>query len=312
MNISLKQSLQRIGEQPGSGTILRIPGGLHSSPDRLSSLLQATRDPQVGRWRKTSEESISNRDFTEECQGVTHDGLNWYFSSNKNPLIGSDKRGIYRLSNDFRELAFFGIDFTGHRHIGDIDFYNGQIYAAMEQPAAIFWVNDSFSRHGRSTLKASNGAEPSPQGNSLPWCAINPWNGWLYSSRFGDANRAAETEIYAYDPDLDFRHVSTLNISHGLKRIQGGCFSPNGHLLLASDHSHDIHCYSALNGIHRGSVGIQVDTSSGEEVEGITVQHDVQQAGTASQVHVVLLDNDISSGDDIFFKHYSVPDTSAL
>ena len=286
---------------------MAIPGGLHAAPRSLSALMRATRDPQPERWRKTSEQEVSNRGWTEECQGVTHDTRHWFFSSNRNPIVGAPRRGIHRLSSGLRERGFFGVDFTGHEHIGDIDHHDGRIYAAMERPPGILWVDTAFSRHGRATLKDHRGSVPSPQGGSLPWCAINPWNGWLYSSRFGDADQPAIGEVFAYDPDDDFRHVATLGLGQGLKRIQGGCFTPNGHLLLTSDHTYDIHCYSVLNGAHRGRVGIQVDTGDGEEVEGITVRRGVRTDGVDSEVHVVLLDNDFPSGDDVYFKHYSVP-----
>lgn len=307
MTDSLRNAMLRIGQSISPADSLAIPGGLHSTPASLLDLMKATQDPQVSRWRKTSEESINNQDFTEENQGVTSDGRDWFFSSNK-----ESRRGIYRFSNAMQEQDFFGINFTGHEHIGDIDFYKGRIYAAMEQPAGILWLNTSFSSHGRDTLKARNGTTPSPQGNSLPWCAVNPWNGWLYSSKFGDSDKPAIDQVFAYNPADNFRHVSTLNLSKGLKRIQGGCFTANGHLLLASDHTHDIQCFSALNGHFRGRASIQVNTFDGEEVEGITVRFGVRRNGVESEVHVVLLDNDITSRDDIFFKHYSVPEPSSL
>jgi hypothetical protein len=75
-------------------------------------------------------------------------------------------------------------------------------------------------------------------------------------------------------------------------------------LLLASDYTHDIRCYSVLNGKYLGSAGIQVGST--EEVEGICVKKGVTMHGKAAQVHVILLDNDWPSADDVYFKHYAV------
>ncbi|MCU7877928.1 MAG: hypothetical protein KZQ84_14205 [Candidatus Thiodiazotropha sp. (ex Lucinoma borealis)] len=308
-SLSLKAALAQIGVN--GPNYPRIHGGFHSSPSSLKDILKAMQSPQVGQWQKTSESEHANHDWTEECQGVTHDGQHWYISSNKDPIIGSAKRRIYKFTPGMQQVDYFGVDFIGSDHLGGIDHYKGRIYAALEQPAKVMWVTTDFQSSGTDTLKSSSGGS-SPQGSSFPWCAVNPWNGLLYSSKFGSADGAPIKEIFAYDPADGFKHKKTLELKSGLKRIQGGVFSNNGHLLLASDHTFDIRCYSALNGAFRGSAAIQIDPGSGEEVEGLTIWKGISFDGTPAEVHVILLDNDFPSGDDIYFKHYSVPDPDKL
>ena len=156
----------------------------------------------------------------------------------------------------------------------------------------------------------SGGAAPQV---SCPWCAVNPWNGLLYSSNNGD-NAPGEDTLRAYrfdSPSGKFIHVPYADIllQEKLRRIQGAVFSKNGHVLLASNHTNDIRCYSVLNGYYLGRASIQKDGSwnVAEEVEGLTIWEDISYGNIATHVHVILLDNDKPDDDDVYFKHYRVP-----
>ena len=125
----------------------------------------------------------------------------------------------------------------------------------------------------------------------MPWCAINPWNGFLYSSKFGEPPRWEEdpsgtglgrlvdwdpvTEVHCYDPADNFTHKRSLPImGEPLHKLQGGCFSTNGHLYLTSDHTQQIRAYSALNGAFLGDKWVDYDKSGltyTQEIEGICI-----------------------------------------
>ena len=47
-------------------------------------------------------------------------------------------------------------------------------------------------------------------------------------------------------------------------------------------------------------------------MEGIALGHLVHGNGSHSWVHVVILDNDITNRDDVFLKHFSVPNPGNL
>lgn len=304
MELSFRNQLGKIGEPKPDAAIPPYPSGFHCPPPSLKAALKAMNSPEVSGWQKSGEEKFVGFTWTEECQGVTNDGQFWYFSSNNTNLIFEDKQRIYK----FPENMDAGIEDTfsvgkyGCDHLGGIDCYNGRIYAAMEGPSKVVIINSNFQSASEAKLNGSTNNSSPPQGTSFPWCAVNPWNGYLYSSRFNNV-----TEVYGYDPQDNFKWVTTLQLAIPTNRVQGGCFSKNGHLLLTSDETHDIRCFSVLNGAYLGSAAIQVDASTGEEVEGITIW-DVQGfGGVPSQVHVILLDNQVTENDDVFFKHYSVP-----
>jgi hypothetical protein len=153
---------------------------------------------------------------------------------------------------------------------------------------------------------------PPPQA-SFAWCAVNPWNGLLYSRGRDDAGDADTLHAYRFDlAGSRFMHVPAKKIvlQEKVSGVQGAVFSKNGHVLLASDTTDDIRCYSILNGHYLGRVPIPKDGGfpEFEEVEGLTIWEAVPYDGVATHVHLILLDKDDPfSGDDVFFKHYHVP-----
>ncbi len=144
-------------------------------------------------------------------------------------------------------------------------------------------------------------------GDSFPWVAVDPTNGTLYTSQFGDPGIK---KVFRFDTSLNFLKVIYLSLP--VQRVQGGSISPNGRLFLSSDSSYDIRMFALSNGQFLGSLSIAVDPSSDEEVEGVAYHDLTLPSGSygdteippscRSQVHVVLLDNDFWSGDDVYFR----------
>lgn len=310
MSASLRSALNGIGEPGANGKYPRWPGDFHWSPPLLSDAVRLLRSPLMGGWTRPNEWEFSNEDWTEECQGITSDGAHWYLCSNKCGWgLEPELRAIYKFDpsmtllavhplRSFLESHFGNVQCEGV-HVGDIDWYQGIIYIPVENPRGLIRLSDDFVWTSKHDIRGNDGAEP-PQGGSFSWCAVNPLNGWLYSSTFDNVNR-----VFAYDPARDYRHVSTLWLPEMTHRVQGGCFSPNGKLFLASDSSNDIRAFSSLTGAYFGRAPIQV-SGSDEEVEGICYWPMITN-GHATQVHVILLDNDDTSADDIWLKHYSSP-----
>lgn len=306
-SLSLRAHLSEIGEVSGSS--LGIVRDFHILPPsrRLRDIMRAMRSPRPEQWTKTNEGKFYNHDWTEECQGVTQDGNTWYISSNHD-----GRQRVYRFSLANDVTGHVKLAGNGSDHLGAIDFDNGRIYCAMEGPVKIVVIDTPpFDGWWTAALVGESGGE-APQ-SSCPWCAINPWNGLLYSSNNGD-NAPGENTLRAYRFDSSgprFAHVPEADIVLGerVRRIQGAVFSKNGHVLIASNHSDDIRCYSVLNGHFLGRASIQKDGSwdVAEEVEGLTIWEGISYEGVATHVHVILLDNDWPSDDDVYFKHYRVP-----
>jgi hypothetical protein len=308
--ISLKSRLQMIGEGHPHQAIPQIPHGFHSCPRSLKEAMHAMLSPRVSEWQLNSKEhEFDNEDWTEECDGVTTDGQHWFFCSSNKDLVA-----IYKFSSDFKHLGSALIPDT--KHVGDIDFSNGLIFAPLDpRRIGIFDTSPKFLRFGNLDCAG----EKAGHKGQLPWCAINPWNGFLYSSTFDNVDR-----VHAYDPSENFADPSKNFAYKGALHlqgppvggVQGGVFSPNGHLYLTSDvyegknATQDVRGYSALNGAYLGSchVPYKSDSLDAEEMEGLTLW----TGFPFGQVHVVILDNDALSDDDVYFKHFDVPDTSVL
>jgi hypothetical protein len=161
---------------------------------------------------------------------------------------------------------------------------------------------------------------------SMPWCAVNPWNDLLYTSENGDD--APMPVVRAYDRTASYTHRPTADIALGkaARHVQGGCFTPKGHLLLATDErdSNDprfklVRAYSAFNGFYYGAARVLAQEDN-QELEDICyapmVINDVHV-----QVHAVLLENIgptvtpagvLVPMDNIFFKHFKAPFVSTI
>ena len=79
---------------------------------------------------------------------------------------------------------------------------------------------------------------PPPQGGGNPWCALNLMgNGFLIIVSIFDG----VDSVFAYDPNNNFAFEGELRLQGNVvNRVQGGCFSKNGHLYLTSDSTEDI------------------------------------------------------------------------
>ena len=184
-----------------------------------------------------------------------------------------------------------------------------------------------------------HGVAKSGQNHSFPWCAINPFNGLLYSSPFYDNGGH---EVFAYDRASGAWAGSqyTIHLTRPAYRVQGGCFSPRGHLYLASDRaeavssgetvtfpSSDVHlvgvgesgrakrrkfilCYSAFNGQYLGRAFVDA-LEKRQELEGLCYGPGTV-GGHAVQLHVVLLENEPIAKDNAYIKPYAALDAGRV
>lgn len=312
--VSFREALEGVGEPGGDAKWPRWAGEFHCSPSRLSQAIRMLAPSRVSQWTRPNEWEFSNEDWTEECQGVTSDGNHWYLCSNKCGWGAEpQRRAIYKFDASMNLIATFelGVFLEAHFgnlacegvHVGDIDWRDGFIHIPVENPQGLIRLADDFSSISKHSIHGAAG--PSPPQQSFPWCAINPITNWLYSSEFDGVSK-----VFAYDPAQAYRHVATLELSATTNGVQGGCFSPNGKLYLSSNASRDIRGFSSLTGAYLGSAGIQVDEGD-QEVEGIC-HWNMKTNGTATQVHVILLDNDNANSDDMWLKHYAAPEPGTV
>lgn len=266
---------------------------------------------------------------SEEINGVAQGNGYWFWSNNENEN-GEIQRTLNDSFNVNRSTGVPGnLKRLGYWHFGDIDFYDGLLYAALDHgpvPLVIVYDEDlNFVKYGSfpSTL------EP----NDVAWVAINPNDGLLYTHgknvhtlnayRTDFENGRMLTHVRTID--LEFRHVLPVSDPWwGDVHNQGGAFSKHGIFYLVLDHASDED--SEYTGVHvfnlHENVGTELTVSNGvkpfihitydpdswgwryEELEGITVVDN----GAWGNVHVLRLESDVAPGSDDEAKlhHFSV------
>jgi hypothetical protein len=314
---SYRNALAKIEEPRADGKIPDFRSGFATAPLSLGQALAAMEDPRPQHWTLPREENI-DEDWTQNCQGVARGGGHWFFSGNGSWFGFGDvtPRAIFKLKGPKLVGQLRVHDYEAN-HLGALDFHDGQVYAALEgspkspHGTALYLVDETLEFSQLVPLLGEDGGAP-PQGGSMPWCAVHPWNGLVYSSPFGDSDDV--TTVFAYEwADDGLRNVPSegIPLRVPIRRVQGGCFSPNGHLYLTSDEyavgkNKAVHVFSALNGAYRGFLRVLAEEES-QELEGLCFAP-MKIGGHAVQLHVVLLDQIDLEKDDIFFKHYAAPD----
>jgi hypothetical protein len=275
-------------------------------------------------------------DWTDECQGVTHDDDHWFITQ---------KGSVWQvpLRKDLRDHLQDGVDgvlrrpipVVGYDHFGDPDVRGGILYIPLEGKRRIFWFITVPRVPRIVAFRASDLAflwsAPLPRQQQAGWCAIS--NGVLYSSNGRVTPRIASGEgpLFRYEIEragLTFLGRLLLRDEAGtpvvLDSMQGGAFADARHLYISCGYYEDphpswgIHLFDlrsqrrivrSTNGSGSFNYEFHPGGSIDEEPEGLTYWDlDGRNApGIRGQLHAILLDND-DNGDDVYFKHYRVQD----
>lgn len=291
--------------------------------------------------------------WSDNLQGVTHSADHWFFTQKtkllkfepSSPLPKDSKAAIARADMP-PELQALGCD-----HFGDPDHLqwqgHGYTFVPVEGkgkpakdapvPAVFEDLGTEIAFVGWHLLPSQNAARGTSQAG---WCAIDPQTLLLHSSH----NQIDfQHPVFRYNVDLDgladgdVRLVASSDLRLRSEKktvdippyLQGGCFSPRGHLFLLSGKADDDETQGGIRVFDRNGVllcrssvsdepflyeydsGNLVTGELSEEPEGLTFWDvDALPAGRrppsfSGQLHALLLNNDV--GDDRFyFKHYSV------
>jgi len=331
--ISLREHLPKIGITPGTLVSYK------SFISRPSSLRQAIRSMDAPQnWQQVSD--IFRDDFwTDEVQGVGWDGSNWIFSCNSNqkkPDVNDKSIYVFKGGHSLDDGGWMcrikyikipyptvsGTVYESYSHWGQLTCYNGFVYVSH------FW-NDEAPYEGKNIVvfrntggnleyenwirlpkvTSSDGQTAYPE-----FQTINPWDGKFYSSFGGTV-----PEFFIHEPDGNWTGKTFHLNGYMPRKIQGACFSPNGHLYVADDTRYGewdkeykwIFYYSALNGTYLGKIPVlakdtsMVDDSPAQELEGICYGAVSWPDGRTAQIHAILLENRLTALDNIFFKSFS-------
>ena len=171
-------------------------------------------------------------------QGITADDEYVYFSS---------KTTLIKTENDYRTTVAANLsaipdkleDEYGIKHIGGISYYNGKIYAGMEDSKV--WKYPIIGVFNAETLEFENyflldETEQTEDGEKLvvsrglPWVSVDKDTGYLYCMD----HSKKPTRLLSYNINDEMKKVGCVNLSEAVPSIQGGEFL-NGELFVATN-----------------------------------------------------------------------------
>ena len=257
---------------------------------------EATSTPEVELVR---EDKLLSIDAMKSGQGVATDGKYFYTSGSltafgMTSITKRDAETMEVLVKNDSPIPQEYIDDYGSDHVGGISYYDGKIYAAVENKAEdlpLVITYDARTLHIVDIFELPNTDLP----DGIPWCCVDGENGYLYCSQFNEVN-----EILAFDLEtMEFSHV--IPLSEQIVRIQGGEVY-DGVLYLSSDiaDSNDdkIITVEVGSGLVKELCTRSLPSMAGNEAEGITVYP--MEDGTF--IHI--LDYDKTVG--VYLRHYKL------
>lgn len=341
--LSYRKNLMKIGIPK---TAFVSYHGFASKPATLRRAIKSMDAPATDQWSQVSD-IFRDDDWTDEVQGVAWDGANWTFSANANQSpfkVGHNDKAIYvfkggtRLGNGkwlsmlkYKDVPHPMSGSESDDHWGQLCYFDGSVYVAH------FWETRPNTAANVVVFKNTNGVlefskwielemPPSPtdgRPRRAEFQAINPWDGNLYTC-FGSGDIH---EFFIHDRKSgklsrdSEKHVRTLKLNAPVRHVQGACFSPNGHLYIATNAKlpgdsryQTIWYYSALNGHRFGVIRVLAEEADeddpdhddlDQELEGICFGSVTVSGGHRAQIHAVVLENRTTMLDNIFFKSFA-------
>ncbi|MBO5462130.1 MAG: hypothetical protein J6A49_02345 [Clostridia bacterium] len=231
-------------------------------------------------------------------QGITTDG-EYYYTSGSLTAFGVaglakwDTENFEQVAVNTKAIPEKYVNAHDSDHIGGISYYDGKIYAAVENEAEDFSLvitYDTETLQPVDSYKMPN--EYLPDG--IPWCAVDADNGYLYCSPFNDVDYIVACDLET----MEFSHI--IELSETVYRIQGGEVY-EGVLYLSNDdesNSDKILTVDISTGEVKRLCTRTLPSVVGNEAEGLTVY----PMEDGSFIHV--LDYDKTVG--VYVRHYKV------
>lgn len=203
-------------------------------------------------------------DYQVTSQGVTNDGEYFYFSGNKHLGKADMETGEIFLINT--NAIPEELQEKGCNHIGGLSYYNGYIYAAVEDGPD--YLNSFIVLYDAETLEYSGTYYALPHElhiEGVPWCAVDVERNYLYTAEWSNA-----TVLNVFSLD-DMSLVKTVPLSEPIDRIQGTEIF-DGKLYMSCDEENDKKRIFTLD-VETGTVEecFVRNIGKGFEAEGITV-----------------------------------------
>ncbi len=203
-------------------------------------------------------------DYQVTSQGVTNDGEYFYFSGNKH--LGKADMETGEISLISTDAIPDELKDKGCNHIGGLSYYNGYVYAAVEDGPD--YLNSFIVLYDADTLEYSGKYYALPHDlhiEGVPWCAVDVERNYLYTAEWSNA-----TVLNVFSLD-DMSLVKTVALSEPIDRIQGAEMF-GGKLYMSCDEENDMKRIFTLD-VETGEVEVSFVRNIGKvfEAEGLTV-----------------------------------------
>lgn len=195
-------------------------------------------------------------------QGLTTDGETLYFSS-KTTLIRTESdaktlvnANYFAIPDELKEL--------GIKHIGGLSYYNGYIYAGLEDSKV--WDYPIIGVYDADTLEL---VEYYVMDNEMitrgiPWVCVNPENGYLYCTD----HSKNPTKLLVYDTADKMSFVKEVALEESPYAIQGAEFFDG--ILYAATNDDTQAVYKITPETGKVEKYLDRNLTSGSEGEGMT------------------------------------------
>ncbi len=195
-------------------------------------------------------------------QGMTSNGDTLYFSSKTTLICTKDDARTLIAANYSAIPEELGENY-GIKHIGGISYYNGYIYAGLEDSKV--WDHPLIGVYDAETLEFVKFYETDSEviTRGMPWVCVDPETGLLYCMD----HSKKPTKMLVYNVENDMSFVREIPLSECVPSIQGAEFL-NGVLYAATNDD-----TQAIYKIYSdGTVEKYLDRNltSGSEGEGMT------------------------------------------
>ena len=152
-------------------------------------------------------------------QGITTDGDTLFFSS-KTTLIQTEADAKTVINANYSAIPDELAEKYGIKHIGGLSYYNGFIYAGLEDSKV--WDYPIVGVYDAGTLELVDyyilDCETVTRG--LPWVCVNPENGLLYCTD----HSKQPTKLLVYDTADGMKPAGEIPLSQTVAAIQGAEF----------------------------------------------------------------------------------------
>jgi len=214
-------------------------------------------------WTELGLDSFSGTTALSRGQGVATDGTSWFFSGTLS-LEKTDLAFSRQVSNGLAIPPTLALT-LGSNHIGDIDVFNGTLYAPIEDGSG--YMNPRLVKFDASNLNAGMvfTIPQNLQTQGVPWVAVDGPRGFLY---FAEWNPTTQLNIFSLS-NVTYLRSLPLTPPAGLTlgRIQGAKVFEGALYLNTDDTGKTVY---KLN-LETGTVLRLFSITGGGENEGLAV-----------------------------------------